>query len=203
MTPNIATDDDLLRQLIAGDDRAFVALYRKYQATIYRFAFLICGRPNVAEDVTQEVFLTLIREPQRYDSSRGTLLSYLYGIARNHILRSLKRERAYIPLNQESEDENFSPPLISNEDPFRDYGRNEVVRIVRQAVLSLPPRYREVVVLCDFQDFSCADAAAALNCAVGTVFSRLNRGHLLLLKKLAAKGNLRLAFNAPPKGCFA
>jgi RNA polymerase sigma-70 factor, ECF subfamily len=203
MTPNFATDADLLRQLTDGDDRAFAALYGKYQATIYRFAFLMCGRANVAEDVTQEVFLTLIREPQHYDSARGTLLFYLCGIARNHILRSLKRERAYIPLNEKSEGETFSPPLISNEDPFRDCGRNEVVRIVRQAVLSLPPRYREVVVLCDFQEVSCADAAVALNCAVGTVFSRLNRGHLLLLKKLTAKGNLGLVFNAQQKGCFA
>jgi RNA polymerase sigma-70 factor (ECF subfamily) len=70
-------------------------------------------------------------------------------------------------------------------------------------VLSLPARYREVVVLCDFQEVSCADAAIALNCAVGTVFSRLNRGHLLLLKKLAAKGNPGLALNAQQKGCFA
>ena len=75
------------------------------------------------------------------------------------------RDRAYIPLNEESEDENFSAPLISNEDPFRDYGRNKVVRTVRQTVLSLPPRYREVVVLCDFQEVSCADAAVAFNCA--------------------------------------
>jgi RNA polymerase sigma-70 factor (ECF subfamily) len=139
----------------------------------------------------------MIREPQRYDPARGSLSGYLYGVARNQVLRLLKRERSFVQLADESDDENATT-FVAHDDPFGDCNRNEVIRLVRQAVLSLPPRYREVVVLCDFQELSSAEAAAALDCPVGTVNSRLHRGHDLLLKKLrtrslgaAATGELR------------
>ena len=80
--------------------------------------------------------------------------------------------------------------LIANDDPFGDFTRNEMARLVRQTVLSLPPRYREVVVLCDFQELSYADAATVLGCALGTVSSRLHRGHALLLERLRAVSKL-------------
>ncbi len=79
-------DDDLLQRMMAGDEEAFLALYRRRQARIYRFALQMSGNPAIAEDVTQEVFMTLIREPQRYDPSRGRLSAFLYGIARNRVL---------------------------------------------------------------------------------------------------------------------
>jgi RNA polymerase sigma-70 factor (ECF subfamily) len=77
-------------------------------------------------------------------------------------------------------------------------------KLVRQAVLTLPERYREVVVLCDFEEVSCADAAAALECPIGTINSRLHRGHAMLVKKLrsVAKVDSRL-LNSQALRCFA
>jgi RNA polymerase sigma-70 factor (ECF subfamily) len=83
--------------------------------------------------------------------------------------------------------------LIAQDDPFGECTRNQMIQLVRQAVLALPARYREVVVLCDFQEMSYAEAAMVLDCAVGTVNSRLHRGHALLLKKLRAAGRLNSA----------
>ena len=204
MTPNTPNDAELLQLMAAGDDQAFALLYRRYRGAIYRFVILMCGSVNIAEEVTQEVFLVLVREPSRFDPSRGLLLPYLYGVARIHVLRFLKRERPYVSLPEETEDENSGSPYVSQDDPFGDCSRNEVVRLVRQAVLTLPPRYREVVVLCDFQEVSCAEAAVALDCAVCTVSSRLHRGHLLLLKKLRVTGKRESASpNAQRTRCFA
>ena len=62
--------------------------------------------------------------------------------------------------------------------------RNETIEAVRKAVLSLPPRYREVVVLCELQEMSYAEAAGVMNCAIGTVRSRLHRGRALLIEKM-------------------
>jgi RNA polymerase sigma-70 factor (ECF subfamily) len=107
----------------------------------------------------------------------------LYGVARNYVLRSFKRERPYVPLQEETEEPSHTR-FVAAEDPLDDYSRNQLVKLVRQAVLSLPERYREVVVLCDFQEVSCADAAAALDCPIGTINSRLHRGHAMLRKKL-------------------
>jgi RNA polymerase sigma-70 factor, ECF subfamily len=206
MTPMIPSDGELLRLMVAGDDQAFAALYRRHQGRVYRFAFLMSGSANIAEEVTQEVFLTLIRDARRYDEARGSLSAYLFGVARNYVLRCLERERPYVPLVEESEDDNAVQlaQLIDRDDPLGNYARNEVIKLVRQAVLALPARYREVVVLCDFQDMSYAEAAVALDCPVGTVNSRLHRGHALLLKKLRAAGKLDSASpDARPMRCFA
>jgi len=192
------SDAELLRLMVAGDDRAFTTLYQRHQGALYRFALLMSGSAAVAEDVTQEAFLTLIREAQSYDPARGTLSAYLYGVARHRVLRYLERERAHVPLLEEAEDGEAVPliTLLAQDDPFVDCMRQETSKLVRQAVLALPPRYREVIVLCDLQDLSYAEAAAALGCAVGTISSRLCRGHALLLERLRALDKLNVA---PPE----
>ena len=192
------SDDELLRRMSTGDDQAFALMYRRHQGAIYRFALLMSGSAALAEDVTQETFLFLLGAAQRYDPARGTLSAYLYGIARNHVLRRLGRDRAYVSLAAEEEEGDWAAlaSLIANDDPARDYARQQVMRLVRQAVLALPPRYREVIVLCDFQELSYADAALALGCAVGTVSSRLHRGHALLLESLRTRGKAGAATHA-------
>src|SRR5262245_56203160 len=157
MTPS---DAELLRLIVAGDEPAFAALYQRHQGFIYRFALLMSGAPNIAEEVTQEVFLALIREAHRYDPARGSLAAYLCGVARNQVLRLLARERPYVPLVEETEEGEAVPlaQLIAPDDPLGNCTRNEVVKLVRQAVLALPERYREVIVLCDFQELSYAEA---------------------------------------------
>ena len=79
-------DDDLLRRSAAGDEDAFLALYRRRQAGIFRFALHMSGNQSIAEEVTQEVFLTVIREGARFDSARGSAGAYLFGVARNQVL---------------------------------------------------------------------------------------------------------------------
>jgi RNA polymerase sigma-70 factor (ECF subfamily) len=203
MTPKTPNDADLLRLMTAGDEHAFTTIYRKYQGNIYRFALLMSGSTNIAEEVTQEVFLALIREPHRYDPTRGVVSAYLYGVARNQVRRVLKRESPYLPIDQES-DVYSAERLLACDDPFTDFTRNEMIRLVRHAVLSLPARYREVVVLCDFQEVTCADAAAALGCAIGTINSRLHRGHSMLLKKLRVlTGTESPTTDASQARCFA
>jgi RNA polymerase sigma-70 factor (ECF subfamily) len=204
MTPTIPSDAELLVLMSSGDDSAFATLYRRNQGLVYRFALLMSGSANIAEEVTQEVFLMLIRKPQGFDPARGPLLAYLYGIARNHVFTLLKRERAYVPLVMDSEDDGSRTPFIARDDPFGDCTRNEIIKLVRQAVLTLPLRYREVVVLCDFQEMSYAEAATVLDCAVGTINSRLHRGHALLLKKLRAAGEVDSATpDSQVMRCFA
>jgi RNA polymerase sigma-70 factor, ECF subfamily len=206
INPVIPTDSELLQLMSAGDEEAFTALYRRHQGAVYRFALLMSGSANIAEEVTQEVFLVLIRDPNRFDPERGALLPYICGVARNYVLRSLERERPYVPLLDESEEGQTVQltALIAGDDPLGNCTRNEVVDMVRQAVLALPSRYREVVVLCDFQEMSYAEAAAALDCAIGTVNSRLHRGRMLLLGKLRAAGKLDSAFSDPqPMRCLA
>jgi RNA polymerase sigma-70 factor (ECF subfamily) len=172
----------------AGDQEAFRTLYRRCQGPVYRFVLHMSGSPAAAEDVTQEVFLTLIRDGDRFDPSRGNLLAYLLGIGRNLLLRRLEKERVFVAFpsarpTDESEplNEGGHPSLVV---AAVDVVRNETIGRVRQAVLSLPTNYREVVVLCDLQELSYEEAAGVLRVAVGTVRSRLHRGRSLLTDKL-------------------
>jgi RNA polymerase sigma-70 factor (ECF subfamily) len=179
------TDEHLLKRMSDGDEEAFTLLFRRRKAGIYRFAMHMSGSQSIAEDVTQEAFMALIRDPQGYSSEKGTLVGYLYGIARNQVLRRLEKDR-FVVLSESGDDED---PLGVNQayegdDPLEALTRNETVERVRNAVLALPAHYREVVVLCELQEMSYADTAVALNCAVGTVRSRLHRARAMLIEKL-------------------
>ena len=179
-------DEQLLRMMQAGDEDAFNALYRRRQGSIYRFVLEMSGSTALAEDVTQEVFMALIRENRGYDPARGSLVAYLLGMARHHALRFLKRDQTYVPVPQAEEgwrDGGVAAPA-SGEDPHSAMSRRETIQSVRQAILSLPEHYREAVVLCDLNEMSYEDTASVLGCSVGTVRSRLHRGRALLLQKL-------------------
>lgn len=176
------SDDDLLRRSASGEEEAFSTLYRRRQAAVYRFALHMSGREDVAEEVTQETFLMLIREPGRFDPTRGSVSSFLFGVARNLVLRHLERRRDYVNLEEEATGE----PAADDTDLLAKLTREEAIEAVRQAVSSLPGTYREAVVLCDLEEASYADAAEALGVPVGTVRSRLSRGRGLLLEKLRA-----------------
>src|SRR5215468_6876920 len=104
MTSNPAeTDDELLLRMQSGDEEAFLSLYRRRQAGLFRFALHMSGSMPVAEDVTQEVFLALLRENCGYDPERGTLSAYLFGIARKLVLRHLERGRSSVALDADED----------------------------------------------------------------------------------------------------
>jgi RNA polymerase sigma-70 factor, ECF subfamily len=171
------SDQELLVRMLSGDEDAFTVLYRRRQGPVYRFALQMTGNVVIAEDVTQEVFMALLTKTAKYDAARGSLSSFLYGVARNLVLRRIEKT---------AEIEDYAGP----EDVLDDLTRRETVEHVRRAVLSLPAVYREAVVLCDLQDTSYEEAALVLDCPIGTVRSRLNRGRSMLAQKLAVRSSV-------------
>jgi len=180
-------DAGLLSRSLAGDAEAFTALYRRRQSAVYRFALHMSGSAAVADDVTQETFLALLREGRGFDPSRGPLAAYLAGIARKQVLKVLSRDRVYEP------DDALEQRITAWEDALGGLLRRESVEAVRRAVLALPAQYREVVVLCDLEEMDYAGAALALGVPVGTVRSRLNRGRRLLMERLGVGREARTA----------
>ena len=195
------TDDDLLIRIQSGDEQAFLDLYRRRQAALFRFGLHMSGSLQVAEDVTQEVFLALLREECGYDPDRGTLSGYLFGIARKHVLRHLERGRSYLVV--EETDDSTLPELTVIDDPMIDLTRREGIAALHRAVQALPRRYREVVVLCDLEEVDYADAAVALGCPIGTVRSRLHRARGLLLEKLNQERTPRPAMALKAARCVS
>jgi RNA polymerase sigma-70 factor (ECF subfamily) len=170
--------------MMAGDEGALAQLYQRRARDVFRFALQMCGSPALADDVTQEVFMVLIREGHTFNAGRGSVSAFLMGVARNHVLRRLRRERFYVSMEEDSQSDTATKTFRTTENPLDDLSRTETIESVRQSVLALPERYREVVVLCDLQEMSYVEAAEILGCAVGTVRSRLHRARALLIEKL-------------------
>ena len=185
-----STPEALLRRAIAGDEDAFRDLYRQLSGAIFRFALHMSGNEGVAEEVTQEAFLVLVRDTGRYDPGRASLKAFLYGVARNHTLRAMEKESHFSPFAEPGE--NAAGDVLGREisdpgaDANEDLLRREQIGRVRRAVLALPPVYREAVVLCDLEEMSYEEAAHALGCAAGTLRSRLHRGREMLATRLRA-----------------
>jgi RNA polymerase sigma-70 factor (ECF subfamily) len=176
-------DEVLVQRTAAGDRDAFAMLYRRRRPDVFRFALHMTADSSVAEDVVQDVFMAVMQDAGRFDAGRAAVIAWLCGIARNQLRQRLARDRRLEPLAHDEEEPERAaagPQVLS------DLLQTERVEALRRAVLSLPLRYREAVVLCDLQELSYADAAGALSCAVGTVRSRLHRGRALLASKLFA-----------------
>jgi RNA polymerase sigma-70 factor, ECF subfamily len=171
---------DLVRRIAAGSEEAFAVLYEECSAAVFRFALAMSGSREAAEEVTQETFLIFMRSWRDFDSSRGRLISWLLGIARNLVRRNAEPAR-----ENELLDETVEP--MAPCDLHAEFTRRETIETVRQAVLALPSPYREVIVLCELEEVDYREAAAILECPVGTVRSRLHRARNLLISKLQTR----------------
>jgi RNA polymerase sigma-70 factor, ECF subfamily len=182
------SDEHLIAEVAAGDREAFAALYHRRRPDVYRFALHMTGAPATAEDVAQDVFMTVMHEARRYTPGRSGVVPWLLGIARNHARRRLS-DRRHEPLP----DRDAEPGVHA--DPADGISRSERLDELRRALATLPVAYREAVVLCDLQELTYQDAADAAGCAIGTVRSRLHRGRQLLGEKMRGE---RRAFAAWP-----
>lgn len=197
-------DEALMSRIAQGDAGAFAELFRRRRGDVYRFALHMTAAPATAEDVTQDVFLAVMRDAGRFDAQRGTVSAWLCGMARNLVRRRLASDRGHQSLAAEAGNVPDLPSV--HQDPVTKLSDAQRIRRMKRAILSLPVRYREAVVLCELQELTYAEAAAVLGCAIGTVRSRLHRGRQLLSAKLEAtesSGGLRTGAGPRRKRCFA
>jgi RNA polymerase sigma-70 factor, ECF subfamily len=174
-------DTELVERAIGGEREAFEAIYHRYQASVYRFARSMTGSPATAEDVTQEVFVALMRDLTRYQPQRAGLSTYLFGIARNVTRARIRREQRFVTLDEMSAE--GSEP-VGPDDPSAALAQAQDLIRLRKAIVGLPSRYREVVILCDLHGLSYAEVAGVIETPLGTVRSRLHRGRTLLTERL-------------------
>src|SRR5688572_28121602 len=169
-------DAQLIAQIAAGGEQAFVDLYRRRHRDVYRFAFAMAKSRSFAQDVTQEVFLNVLENASRFDSAKGSVRAWLFGCARYVTLDRLRLERRWTD-DMPAESTTFD----SDERLIAD----QRVERLHAAIARLPVEYREALVLFELQELSYAETAAVLACPVGTVRSRLHRGRALLAAVLA------------------
>jgi RNA polymerase sigma-70 factor (ECF subfamily) len=188
-TSATTTDTDLLRAMRGGAADAFSALYRRHQGPLYRFALLRCGSEATAADVVQEAFMGLLTERFRFDPLRGPLQAFLFGVARNLILKVEEGRQRHVALPDAPEDgldddAELDLPLDEG-GPLARLLDNEAAEQVRRALAHLAPHYRDVVILYEMHELSYAEIADICQVDIGTVRSRLSRGRAALAKRLA------------------
>jgi len=174
-----ASDESLLDRLARGDEDAFLAIYRRRQKWVYRYSLHMAGDEEVAADVVQETFIALLREAGRLDPALGTVQAWLFAVARKQVLRALTARRRYLSLEEDSSDEPLAEGCV-----LEDLEQSQLLEKLRELIPTLPPIYREVLVLCDMQGLAYEEAASITECPVGTVRSRLHRARALLAGKL-------------------
>ncbi|MDZ7637784.1 MAG: RNA polymerase sigma factor [Bryobacterales bacterium] len=169
--------------LAAGSREALSAVYRLHGQRVFRVAYQHAASREMAEEVVQETFLLLMREPGKFDPARGELGAFLCGVARQLVRRSQYAAGRNLCVEFEEAappDEGAASSVLS------EIIRHQQWRQLHDAVASLPEPYREVIVMHHLEEFSYEEVAEALECPIGTVRSRLSRAREMLGRKLAA-----------------
>ncbi len=181
MPSNAASDQDLLDRMLHGEEEAFDELYQRHSDTIYRFAYRMLGSPELAEDVAHDCFLALIRNPKRFDASRGSLRSYLFIAVRNLVYKRLRRRVFEFPV----EDKDLAVPTRGESEPLPRLLDQELSFEVRKSIRKMPPLQREVLVLFEYEELSLAEIAAITASDLSAVKSRLHRAREWLRQEMA------------------
>ena len=178
--PERSTDELLLEKAGGGDQAAFLQIYERHRNGIFRFSYRLLGSVEMAEDITHDCFLSLIRKPQNFDPKRASLRTYLYSAARNLALKQFRSASREGSLDELAED----PATPSREQPLRKLLDEELASVVKDAVSDLPPLQREAIVLFEYEGLALSEIASVVNADVGTVKGRLFRARTRLRNRL-------------------
>jgi RNA polymerase sigma factor (sigma-70 family) len=175
-------DEDLLRRVGSGDDQAFRELFGRYAAVAHALAFRLVRQAQVAEEIVQEAFLAVWRNPERYDGARGSVRSWLMGTVHHRAVDAVRREQAQRRRAEQAS--GLGPGIV--EDPIDDVlaaiDLPRERKLVRSALGELPEEQREVIQRMYFEGLSQSQIAERTGLPLGTVKSRT----LLAMRRLRA-----------------
>jgi len=183
-------DEDLMLEHCRGSEAAFTELMHRHQKGVLNFVYRMVQNRQIAEEITQEVFLALVKNARRYKPT-AKFTTYLYTIASNMISKEwLRRKRRPLVLSlfaswggNQDDDDMFHPlAQVADEDADTQiaYERVEVSEAVNKALQDLPAHQREAFILRRFQDMSYQDIARITRVPVGTAKSRVVRAEQAL-----------------------
>jgi RNA polymerase sigma-70 factor (ECF subfamily) len=173
----VSPDVKLVTAIRSGDESALAGLYDRYSPLVYSVALRVLGDTGAAEDVLQEVFMQLWRNPGRFDASRGNLAPWLAVIARNRAIDSLRKRHPETAIDD---------VVVSVEpDMAGDAERGRAMEKVRGALGSMPLPQRSALEMAYFEGLTHSEIAAKTGEPLGTVKTRIRAGLLALRKAVA------------------
>lgn len=182
----------LARRCVAGDAAAWEDIVQRLNRRIYNICYRFAGAPEVAEDLTQEVFIKIYRTLDSFDPDRASLNTWITTVTRNLLVdhfRKSKYDRATDSIDAAASSDTEGQTLgdqLADMGPAPDAGleKREMKEMVHKALQKLSPELREAVILRDLQDMDYREIAQVLKVPEGTVKSRINRGRTELARLL-------------------
>jgi RNA polymerase sigma-70 factor, ECF subfamily len=168
-------DEDLMTLVDGDDSDAFAMIYDRHGGAAYSLAHRIVGEPGMAEDVTQEAFLSIWRSSARFDATRGSLRAWVLGIVRNRAIDALRRTARPAP-KLDFDDDAVLETQPAAERTEAEAIRRETADSLRQALGLLPPEQSQVIELAYFGGFSHSEIADMLGAPIGTIKGRMRLG---------------------------
>ncbi len=179
--PDRITDELLLERAGAGESAAFLQIYERHRDPVFRFAYRLSGSVEVAEDITHDCFLGLLRRPANLKAGRATLRTYMLAAARNLWFKQLRVQ------DRELELDGITEPKFEDagRGPLREILDIELSGAVKQAVSQLPPLQREALVLFEYEGLPLHEIAEIVGADVGAIKARLHRARQGLRSSLS------------------
>ncbi len=170
------TELELLQQVAQHDQQALLTLYQQYGNLVYSLSLRVLRQPTMAEEITQDIFLKLWRQPERWNPSLGQFSSWLLTITRNAAIDRLRREgRQAVLAAWEQSDE--ADNRLSDADSYVATQANWVNgQVLRRLLQSLPPEQRQLIELAFYDGYTHSELAELLQLPLGTVKTRLRMG---------------------------
>jgi RNA polymerase sigma-70 factor, ECF subfamily len=175
--PNNHDEAALIERVRAGDETAMAEIYDRYSGIVYGVALRVLADTGTAEDVLQEVFLQLWRNPQVFDANRGKMTSWLAVIARNRAIDHLRK--------RPTEDSIDELPISTGVDLESDSAQKLAIEKVRGVLAQLPAEQRKALELAYFEGMTHTEIAGKTGEPLGTIKTRIRTGLLALRKAFA------------------
>ncbi|QAY67906.1 RNA polymerase sigma factor SigW [Paenibacillus protaetiae] len=180
----------LAKLALKGDQRAFAELVDLYQDKLFHMAYRMLNNRQEAEDVVQDTFLRVYKNLDKYDEGLK-FSTWIYRIATNLCIDRLRKRKPSYSLDAESSEheglDGYSMIPSDNRTPESEVLLTETQKIVHQAIESLPPKYKTIMMLRYIQDMSLQEIGEVLDMPVTTIKTRVHRGREFLRKKLEHK----------------
>jgi RNA polymerase sigma-70 factor (ECF subfamily) len=178
-------DEDLMQLVRESDAAAFAVVYERHTTAAFSLAFRMCGKRTLAEDIVQEAFLSLWRSGARYDSTRGSVRTWLLGIVHNRAIDALRR--GVVQDRGRISDEGIEEQLEASERTEHEVGRRDEAREIRAALVELPPDQSRVIELAYYGGFTHSEIARMLDTPVGTIKGRMRLGLQKMRSQLSSE----------------
>ncbi len=187
------SQDELLVECQPGSEDAFRELFKQYHKRVLRIAYRLCGNIQEAEDVTQEVFLKVFKELNKFRKT-ASLFTWLYRITINLCLdkRRKRQRREKYRVNTDLNSENILSEKAPSDEGMQTLDhqiwQDEIQNLLQTALSQIKPKLRTVIVLKDIEGLTYGEVAQVVECSEGTISSRLNRGRKQLKELLSKMG---------------